>query len=315
MNYLRAITLFSFILYTLNSSAQEISTEIHGKKMKTFADIEKKLHGKLYQGEGDIIIPGGMATPLTYRRTEKDIPDLLITYTFSQGDSLMNSIEYEWDVINFDKNKMKQPLGKQKAFIKKYQLLVDQLNQKYGKSEQEGDLSDLTKIELKGGLKRNDKWKPNDSSVVYMYTVLSNYEEENENFKIGATNRIRLYVNNVKKTPGSELTEKTIQAAKKCYDQFIVKLRAGDLPAAQSLLSPQIRSQMNETVFNQLRADIKPEPFRVYTQNLQEVNGVKYLRIQYAYASAPENPKEVVRVFFDKENLIIGIVPLKEKVN
>lgn len=32
--------------------------------------------------------------------------------------------------------------------------------------------------------------------------------------------------------------------------------------------------------------------------------------IQYAYVSAPEQPREVVRVLFDKEHLIIGIQPL-----
>ncbi|WP_316842600.1 hypothetical protein [Pedobacter gandavensis] len=277
--------------------------------MKSFIDIEKRLGGKLYQGEGDIIIPGGMETPLTYRRTEQGIPDLLVTYTFSKVDSLVHSIDYEWDMINFDRTKKKQPLNVQKAFIKKYQSLADQISTKHGNSEKKGELSDLTKIDLKAGLKRSDEWKPNDSSSVSLYAVFSNYSEEKENIKIQPTNRIWLYVTKVKKPTNPELSAKSIQAAKKSYDQFILKLRAGELENAKAFISPQIRSQVTQTVFDQFKTTIKPEAFRVYTESLQQVNGVDYLMIQYAYESASEDPKEVIRVLFDKENLIIGIQP------
>lgn len=313
MTKLSSLLLFSFSLYVLNSSAQQISTEIYGKRMKSFIDIEKKLGGKLYQREGDIIIPGGMETPLTYRRTEQGIPDLLVTYTFSQVDSLLHSIEYDWDMINFDGNKKQQPLNVQKAFIKKYQFLADQISTKYGNSEKTGELSDLTKIDLKGGLKRSDEWKPNDSSSVFLSAVFSNYLEEKENIKIQPTNYIRLYITKIKKPTNPELSDKAIQAAKKSYDQFILKLRAGELENAKVFFSPHIRSQVTQKVFDQIKTAIKPEAFRVYTQSLQLVDDVNYLMIQYAYASAFEDPKEIIRVLFDKENLIIGIQPLTKK--
>lgn len=312
---LRSIILLVLVFCSLNLSAQDIFSEIHGKKMKVFIDLEKKQGGKLYQGEGDIIIPGGMAYPLTFRRTEHGIPDLLVTYTFSKVDSLVDGIEYEWDMINFDDSKKKQTLNVQKAFIKKYELLVDQLIKKYGKSVQKGDLNELTKIDLKGGLTRDDQWKPNDSSEVSMYAVFSNFQEEKGNVKIEPTNRIRLYVSKIKKNTSLELSDKAIESAKKSYDQFILKLRAGDMEGAKTSISPQIRNQITETIFNQLKESIKLEPFKVYTQSLQNVNGTNYLMIQYAYVSAPEQPKEIVRVLFDKEHLIIGIQPLvwKEK--
>lgn len=307
---LRSIILTILVLCSLNLSAQEIFTEIHGKKMKVFIDLEKMQGGKLYQGDGDIIIPAGMAYPLTFRRTEQNIPDLLITYTFSKVDSLVDRIEYEWDMINFDRSKKKQPLEVQKAFIKKYELLVDQLIKKNGKSLQKGDLNDLAKIDLKGGLTRGDQWKPNDSSEVSLYAVFSNFQEEKGNVKIQPTNRIRLYVSKIKKSASPELSDKAIESAKKNYDLFILRLRAGDMEGAKVSISPQIRNQITETVFNQLKEGIKPEPFKVYTQSLQNVNGTNYLMIQYAYVSAPEQPREVVRVLFDKEHLIIGIQPL-----
>jgi hypothetical protein len=307
---LRSIILTILVFCSLNLSAQEIFTEIHGKKMKVFIDLEKKQGGKLYQGDGDIIIPAGMAYPLTFRRTEQSIPDLLVTYTFSKVDSLVDHIEYEWDMINFDRNKKKQPLEVQKAFIKKYELLVDQLSKKNGKSLQKGDLNELAKIDLKGGLTRGDQWKPNDSSAVSLYAVFSNFQEEKGNVKIQPTNRIRLYVSKIKKTTSPELSDKAIESAKKNYDRFILRLRAGDMEGSKVSVSPQIRNQITETIFNQLKEGIKPEPFKVYTQSLQNVNGTNYLMIQYAYVSAPEQPREVVRVLFDKEHLIIGIQPL-----
>ncbi|MBE9603188.1 hypothetical protein [Pedobacter sp. MC2016-24] len=313
----RSILSIAFAICSLNLSAQEINTEIYGKKMNTFIDIEKKLGGKLYQGEGDMIVPGGMAVPLTFRRAERGIPDLLVTYTFSKQDSLIDRIEYEWDMINFEPSNKKQTLDVQKSFVKKYELLVNQLNQKYGERVHKGDLNELAKIDLKGGLTRNDKWKPNDSLTITLYTVLSNFYEKKGDIKIEPTNRIRLYVNKIKKNTNPELSDEAIAAAKKSYDQFILKLRAGDLEGAKTSFSAQIRNQITETVFKQLKDGIKPEPFKVYMQGLQNVNGTNYLMIQYAYESAPEEPNEIIRVLFDKEHLIIGIQPLvrKAKVN
>lgn len=309
----RTIILIAFAICSLNVSAQEINTEIYGKKMKIFIDIEKKLGGKLYQGEGDMIIPRGMAVPLTFRRVERGIPDLLVTYTFSKQDSLIDRIEYEWDMTNFEPSKKKQTLDVQKSFIKKYEFLVGNINQKYGESEHTGDLNELAKIDLKGGLTRNDKWKPNDSLTVTLYTVLSNFHEKKGDIEIEPTNRIRLYVNKIKKNTNPELSDQAIKAAKKRYDQFILKLNAGDLEGAKTSFSTQIRDQVTETVFKQLKEGIKPEAFKVYMQGLQNVNGTNYLMIQYAYASAPEEPNEIIRVLFDKDHLIIGIQPLVRK--
>lgn len=307
-----AIILIALSICSLNITAQEIHTDIYGKKMKFFIDLEKKLGGKSYLGNGDIIIPGGMADPLTFRRKEQAIPDLLVTYTFSKVDSLLNQIEYEWDMTNFDLEKKKQSLDVQKAFIRKYGFLADQLNKKYGKSVQKGDLTELANIDKKGGLSRSDRWKPNDTTEVTLYSVFSNFQEEKGNVKIEPTNRIRLFVNKTKKTP-PEMSDQALEAAQRSYDQFILKLRAGDLEGAKAYVSPQIRTQVTEAVFNQLKGIIKPENFKVYTQSLQSVNGTNYLMIQYAYESAPEDPKEIIRVLFDKEHLIIGIQPLARK--
>lgn len=306
--------LFTFFIITIsicsfNALGQEISTRIHGEKMKSYLDLEKKLGSKLYQDEGDIIIPGGMAMPLTYRRAERDIPDLLVTYTFSIKDSLIDRINYEWDVVNFKPGQKIQPLEVQKALINKYLSLVEQLNRKIGKGKQKGDLSDLTKINSRDGLVRSDEWKPNDTTYVNMYSVFGNYQEETGNVKTKPVSRIILGISKMKK-PAPELNDKAVAAAMQSYDQFINKLRAGDQAGAKALLSTQIRGQLTEIAFNNLKAAIKLGDFKIYNQTLQSIAGTNYLVIQYVYANAPEQPKEVIKVIFDKEHFIIGIQPL-----
>lgn len=310
----RFIILIAFTFCFFHTSAQEISAEIHGKQMKDFISLEKKLGSHLFQGNGDIIItPGGMATPLLYRRTENGIPDLIVTYTFSIKDSLVNNIGYEWDIANFDKEYKKQPLKVQKAFIKKYEFLKDQLSHKYGKGEQRGDLSDLTKIELKDGLASSGQWNPNDSTEVYLYGTFQNYQGKNGTIEIEPSYCIRVSVQEVKKVYYPESSAEAIKAAKKSYEQFIIKLRAGDFEGAKAFFSSQLRNQVTETAFNKIKELIKPEPFEVYMKGIQNIKGTNYLLIQYAYVGSPEAPNEVIRVLFDKENLIIGIQPFSRK--
>lgn len=78
---------------------------------------------------------------------------------------------------------------------------------------------------------------------------------------IEPTNRIRLYVSRIKESIHLKLSDKAIQAAKTSYDQFILKLRAGELENAKLFFSPQIRSQVSQTVFDNMKTAIKPEAF------------------------------------------------------
>lgn len=104
----------------------------------------------------------------------------------------------------------------------------------------------------------------------------------------------------------------TKAAAKLTFEQFILKLRAGDIVGGKALLSPTIRNQVNETVFNQIKAAIKPEAFKVLNQGFQIIpGGNTYLTIQYAYINASNPPAEIVKVLFDSEHLIFGFHPLK----
>jgi len=318
MNHINATTLTHkrnlltiFLLFICSASciAQEIATEIEGKTAKQFFILEKRLGNKTFIGAYDIVVPMGMATPVVFRRKETSIPDMLVTYTFNEKDSLIQKIEYEIDMINFDREAKGIPKEMQKAMIKKYNELLAYLSKKLGKSEQEGDLSDLAKLDQPKGLRRSDSWAPNDTTNIDLYSIFSNRNEETGNIKTRATNRIRLSISKNQK-PASELSKKNIELARETFNQFILKLKAGDMEGSKATLNPQIRSALTEAIFNQLKTSIKPEDFKIYTRGMRELNGIRYLVIEYAYVSSPELPKEIIRVVYDKENLILGIQPL-----
>ena len=277
--------------------------------MKSITALENKFGGKLFQIDGDIVVPSGMAMPLTYRRIERGIPDLLVTYTFTERDSIISRIEYEWDAINFDKQGAKQSSEIQKSLIKKYMGLENELTIRYGKSVERGSLKDFSQIDLKGGITQSNYWKPNDSLEINIYSVFSNYQEKKGEVEIRPTNRIRIYIN--KTNP--RLGDKSVQLAKKNFDLFIENLRAGNFMAAQACFSLQVRNQITEDVLKKIKDSLKPENFKVYTKTIQQANGSEYLMIQFAYASIEGEPNEIIRVFFDQSKMIIGLQPLARK--
>ncbi|WP_316820822.1 hypothetical protein [Pedobacter gandavensis] len=148
---------------------QEINTDIVGKKMSFFEKLEKKYNGKVYETDGDVIIPGGMATPIMYKRVQKGMPDLIVNYVFTEKDSLMHTVEYEWDVSNyFDKVDDTSSMFRN-AFVKKYSELLTLLSSRYGTSKPKGELADFFKIDAPKKLSKSDRWITNENTEVKLY--------------------------------------------------------------------------------------------------------------------------------------------------
>ncbi|MCD0490042.1 hypothetical protein LPB86_17510 [Pedobacter sp. MC2016-14] len=110
-----------------------------------------------------------------------------------------------------------------------------------------------------------------------------------------------------------QLNDQFVSAAKRCFDQFIVKLREGDIEGAKTFLAPQVRNMMTATVFSKLSSFVKPGPFKIYTHRVEDFKGINYLAIQFTYANAPEKPTDFMKVLFDQDNLIISVQPLMMK--
>ncbi|RDC54401.1 hypothetical protein DU508_22030 [Pedobacter chinensis] len=178
--------------------AQEIKTDLIGKKMSAIIKMEELMKSKVYTSDHDIIVPGGMAMPIMYIRTEKDIPNLIIEYTFDKKDSTIRRVQYEWDVRNFEKSDhMVKPLAFDQALIAKYNTLVEQLTLLYGPGTTKGDLTDLSKIEQQGGLQRTDHWTVNNQFQIQLYTAITNYYRSNGMVTYIPTHRIRLYLREI----------------------------------------------------------------------------------------------------------------------
>lgn len=151
--------------------AQDIFTDISGKKMSFFKELEKKNKGKVYQKDGDIIIPGGMAMPIMYRRVQKDMQDLIVNYVFTEKDSIMHTVDYLWDVRNYnDKDIEETPSAFIKDFVKKYQELLSLLTARYGVSTSIGNLDDFLYVDDMKKLNKSDRWSTKENTEVVLYT-------------------------------------------------------------------------------------------------------------------------------------------------
>ncbi|SDJ50762.1 hypothetical protein SAMN04487898_103114 [Pedobacter sp. ok626] len=167
-------TLSLLILQVDPVYSQDIYTDIVGKKMSFFKKLEEKNNGKLYETDGDIIIPGGMAMPIMYRRVQKDKPDLIVNYVFTEKDSLIHTVEYEWDVTNYgDQKASVKPLVMQKAFIQKYNELLKLLTARYGASTSKGELADFLKGDGPEELSKSDSWVTKENTAIELYAFKS----------------------------------------------------------------------------------------------------------------------------------------------
>ena len=143
----------------------------------------------------------GIAQPIKFKRKQKTIPNLVAYYYVKEKDSVMSHILYEWDEsLHTLKPNTKEKKSKkyQIALIEKFNELEKKLTGLYGKPKSRGDLSDLKQAEQKGGLKKNDKWYPDDNTEIEMYIVVSNYHKKSGIITIAPTHRIRLYIRNLK---------------------------------------------------------------------------------------------------------------------
>jgi hypothetical protein len=314
----KRILICFFIIFNFSLSfSQEIYTEIQGKKIGYFVNIEKKIKSELFDTNQTYLSFDDSAQPIIYKRKEVNIPDLLVQYSFSKKDSIINEVLYEWDVYNFDKNDNNIKSEKfNKALIKKYNDLLKDLTNKYGKSVVKGSLDDLNQIESDKGLSREDNWKPNDSLEIKMYTSISNYYKKEGAVSTNPRHRIRLYIKNIKKKVEPKLDEKTITIANQNFEDFMTQLKAGDFIKLKLSISDIAAKNVTDAQLEGLKKMINFDTKLIpYFKGFQmTMKGENYLMIKYKYENDPnEVPITLVSVIFDKENKILGVQPMTRK--
>lgn len=194
-----------------------------------------------------------------------------------------------------------------------------QITQTFGKSESDGSLTDLSKIET-GDFKKEDVWKPDDSTKIDLYTVLSGKYEKSGPVTINPTYRIRLYIYNLNKKTGitglQKPDENKIRELDSVVKAFMFNLKNNDLGKARSALSPLIAGQVSDEQLAKLRQIVKlDQPIVVYFSGIQMgMDGSQMLMLQYKYEADNSSPPDVlIRVLFDEKGKILGIRSTKRQ--
>jgi hypothetical protein len=308
---------FFLLMVQFCFSQNNIQADIQGNKLKDFIQLENKLGSKIHKTDEQYISPGPVLQPVIFERKEKEIPNLLVFYTPYKKDSTISEILYEWDVYNFDKgDNVKKPLSFNKAMIKKYHELVNEISNKYGKSKQDGSLENINLVNSEEGLTRRDDWEIKNNLKVYSYITLSEHYEKNGMVATTPTHRIRLYVTNEKDQKGEDevvLGEEKIKLFNVEFLKFIDKLKVSNFNEARSFLSERIRNSATDDVLKSLTENTHFEKnIEVFMKGYQIVDdGNQYPMLQYKYNGDALPPKEIITVLFEEDGKILGIKPIK----
>jgi hypothetical protein len=318
MKRIAFITLSLLLILNVGYSQKSfIELDIHGKKIDYFRNLEQELGSTKFSSDQTYISSGNVAQPEIFLRKEKNLPDLLVYYTYFKNDSTISEINYEWDVYNFDKkdNNIKS-LDFEKNLITKYNSIIEIISARFGESEVKGSLNDLSKINTNEGLKRSDVWKPSDSLKIYAYTTISNYFKKDGFVTVNPTHRIRLYVSNLRQENPEKLSEEKSKFLNEKFNSFILLLSNDNFEEAKKLFSDKIINTVTIDILKQIKQVIKINTkLNLYMTGMQITqDGNIYPMLQYKYfddLSSP--PKEYIMVLFDNDNKIIGLQPMKRQ--
>ena len=310
-----------FILIGGYIYSQPLALDIHHKKLADFLQLENSLGSLRLEDKSNYISRGGVAQPVEFKRKEKGIPDLKVYYFYYKKDSAIDNILYEWDEKNFNGGQENPQVSSTEinALINKYKYLYNQVVQRFGKSDSTGSLTDLSKIKT-GDFKREDIWKPDDSTNLNLDIVLSSKYEENGPVTIDPTYIIRIYIKNLpKETEGSELEkpdENKVKQLDSVLQAFMLSLKSNELRQARSFISDRVAGLVTDDQLTSLKQTIRlGDTLVVYLSGLQIVSDrSSHPLLQYKYSTDKTSPpQEVIAVLFDEKNKILGIRPAKRQ--
>jgi hypothetical protein len=298
------------------ASGQNLQLDVHANRLRDFINLEQSLGSKKVKSESNYVSERGVAQPEIYKRTEEKVPDLLSYYFYYEKDSTIDYILYEWDESNFTgfKENATKTNAEIATFIEKYNQLYAQVAAKYGKSQQKGDLTDISLAEK--GMTRTDNWRPNDSTEIEMYTTLSNKYEKRGAVTTNPTYRIRLYVRNTKTTTEAQmqLSDEKVLTLDSTSQAFFSAMKSKNFEQAKTYLSTLISNNITDAQLEQLSQAVRfAEILELFFKGVQTgLDGSAFYILQYKYSSETNNPpKEMIKMVFDNSNRIVGIQPMR----
>ena len=315
---LRITFTVGFLIIGFSVFGQEFGFDIHNTTLEEYIQIEEKLGSERIPTTSNHVSFSGDAQPIKFKRKEEKISDLIAFYYFKEEDSTMSSIKYEWDVYNFEKQQNNQkPKEFQEAFISKYKGLKEDISADYGIPKVKRNYSNISRLDSINTFVESSTWKPNDSTEIEMYATVSNYYEKRGASTINPVHRIRLYVRNQakKKEPiVPKLDEKRLDSLVSVTSDFMKELELKNTEDAKRFLSDLIKEQVTAEQIALLSAEIdfERETELVYSGIQMGLDGSAFTILQFKYSDDKESPpKEIIKVVFDEDNLIVGLKPMK----
>ncbi|UGU17964.1 hypothetical protein LS482_08790 [Sinomicrobium kalidii] len=309
--------LFAVLFLSASVSGQEFNFDIYHTSLRDYLRMEEKLGSERIPTTSNHVSFSGDAQPIKFQRKENELPDLIVYYFFKEKDSSMSSVRYEWDVYNFEKKENNRKNKKfQKALIKKYRALEKEITGLYGASETEGDLSDLSKAETDGGLKKKNTWRPNDSTEIEMYTAISNFYRKKGMVTTNPTHRIRLYIRKIKKDKKEipKLDSTRVTTLDRIAKDFFHALQAKNMEQSKVYLSGLIVQQVTDAQLYSItdNFNLEKETELMYSGVQLAPNGSTYTLLQYKHADDTSTPPgALIRVIFDEKDKIAGVQPVQ----
>lgn len=305
----------------MSAFTQTWMLETRGKTIGYFIHVEDKLGSAAYKYRYSYIGKSGLAQPIQYRRREKDVPDLLVTYYFYQSDSVIDKIEYNWNESQFrdtfDSKDRKSP-AEIMPYLKRYNEIYSDIRAQYGEGKMQGnmDTSGITSDQFR--LENEVRWQSKDSSKLALSIYLSNKYIVSGNTYSYPQYHIKLTIENPsppdKSSDKGRLSDEKIHALDSTYQLFLSDMRKNEIDSARTKLSPLLINKVSNTQLIELRKNLRlNESLVVFMSGMQFfMDGSQGIMLQYKYESDKETPPvEVVKVLFDDSGKILGIRPSK----
>lgn len=192
--------MFFAILFCVggNLNGQTLQLDIKNKKLSDFLKVEDSVKSEKVPLKSFYALRSGLAQPISFRRKENEIPDLMVYYFFNVSDSAIDHILYEWDASNFNEEDeiVKKSRIEIDQLIARYDQLSNDLIRIYGNNFESENRSSAERVDEEV-YKRKKVWVKRKKEEVELYTVISNIHRKNGSITIRPTFRVRLYIYNI----------------------------------------------------------------------------------------------------------------------
>jgi len=298
-------------------SLAQISVDISGKDLNYYRKIEKANKSEIFKSDMGYLQSGEMATPEVYRRSQPNLPDLLVTYYSKKEMSKITEIDYSWDEANFVADKMPKLKTSQQLmpYIEKYKELLSEISAKFGSGKTEGNLEDTSKIN-NGGMMCNNEWTT-DSVRVDLDISLSSKPK-----KLGPLSElpgyfVRLDVEDISQDNAGRMDDTltkqktaTLDAKAKLFFRYLV---ADNMKGVKSLLAKE-----NSLQLKVIKGLIKDDGWNLDNSGKQLVLPAAKMYVSLTYKRQDDNnspPLELLSFLFDDDDKIVSIQSMVRRAN